>query len=188
MKAVGYLQQARSIDPMPSSTCRCPRPRLEHTTSSSVCTRSRPIRSTRRSAPPRIPIKEIPRCWSAPYLEGLGHEPIVTSDKDGQNSDFDHHSPDAEIVISQPFWPAYLTANRSLRRRSSSLRSLPGSAPTMEFVIWVEARHAGRTADVQTGRLGRCQPVSRRGGNWTLANRPKSGHGKIHCRIEHGCS
>lgn len=46
------------------------------------------------------------------YLESLGHEFIVTSDKDGPNSVFEKHLPDAEIVISQPFWPAYLTAER----------------------------------------------------------------------------
>lgn len=49
------------------------------------------------------------------YLEGLGHELIVTSDKDGETSVFDHHLADAEIVISQPFWPAYLTAERIAR-------------------------------------------------------------------------
>ncbi|MGH3778005.1 MAG: NAD-dependent formate dehydrogenase [Pseudonocardiaceae bacterium] len=47
-----------------------------------------------------------------PFLEGLGHELVVTSDKDGAGSEFDRHLPDAEIVISQPFWPAYLTAER----------------------------------------------------------------------------
>ena len=46
------------------------------------------------------------------YLEGLGHELIVTADKDGESSEFDRHLPDAEVVISQPFWPAYLTAER----------------------------------------------------------------------------
>jgi formate dehydrogenase len=50
-----------------------------------------------------------------PYLEGLGHELIVTSDKDGENSELDRHLPEAEIVISQPFWPAYLTAERIAR-------------------------------------------------------------------------
>ncbi|MDT5189128.1 MAG: formate dehydrogenase [Mycobacterium sp.] len=49
------------------------------------------------------------------YLEGLGHELIVTSDKDGENSVLDQHLADAEIVISQPFWPAYLTAERIAR-------------------------------------------------------------------------
>jgi formate dehydrogenase len=46
------------------------------------------------------------------FLEGLGHELIVTSDKEGADSEFDRHLPDAEIVISQPFWPAYLTSER----------------------------------------------------------------------------
>ena len=44
------------------------------------------------------------------FLEGLGHTFIVTSDKEGQNSLFERELPDADIVISQPFWPAYLTA------------------------------------------------------------------------------
>jgi formate dehydrogenase len=46
------------------------------------------------------------------YLEGAGHKLIVTSDKDGPNSAFEREIVDAEIVISQPFWPAYLTAER----------------------------------------------------------------------------
>jgi formate dehydrogenase len=46
------------------------------------------------------------------YLEGLGHELIVTSSKDGADSELDRHLADAEVVISQPFYPAYLTAER----------------------------------------------------------------------------
>jgi formate dehydrogenase len=46
------------------------------------------------------------------YLESLGHELVVTSDKEGVDSEFDRHLADAEVVISQPFWPAYLTAER----------------------------------------------------------------------------
>jgi formate dehydrogenase len=46
------------------------------------------------------------------YLESQGHQLVVTSDKDGPNSVFERELPDAEIVISQPFWPAYLTAER----------------------------------------------------------------------------
>ena len=47
-----------------------------------------------------------------PYLEGLGHTFVVTSDKDGPGSAFERELADAEVVISQPFWPAYLTAER----------------------------------------------------------------------------
>ena len=36
----------------------------------------------------------------------------MTSDKDGQNSVLDRELVDAEIVISQPFWPAYITRER----------------------------------------------------------------------------
>ncbi len=46
------------------------------------------------------------------FLEDLGHTLVVTSDKDGANSTLDKELPDAEIVISQPFWPAYITAAR----------------------------------------------------------------------------
>ena len=41
-----------------------------------------------------------------------GHELIVTSDKEGENSEFEKHLPDADVVISQPFWPAYLGKDR----------------------------------------------------------------------------
>jgi formate dehydrogenase len=46
------------------------------------------------------------------FLESNGHELVVTSDKDGPDSVFERELHDAEIVISQPFWPAYLTAER----------------------------------------------------------------------------
>jgi formate dehydrogenase len=46
------------------------------------------------------------------FLAGLGHSLIVTSDKDGADSVFERELPGADIVISQPFWPAYLTAER----------------------------------------------------------------------------
>ncbi|MBE9373826.1 NAD-dependent formate dehydrogenase [Saccharopolyspora sp. HNM0983] len=46
------------------------------------------------------------------FLEDAGHTLVVTSDKDGPDSAFDRELPDADVVISQPFWPAYLTADR----------------------------------------------------------------------------
>ena len=46
------------------------------------------------------------------FIENAGHELIVTSDKDSKDSVFDQHLSDASIVISQPFWPAYLTKDR----------------------------------------------------------------------------
>jgi formate dehydrogenase len=46
------------------------------------------------------------------FLENQGHTLLVTSDKDGPDSVFERELPEADIVISQPFWPAYLTAER----------------------------------------------------------------------------
>jgi formate dehydrogenase len=46
------------------------------------------------------------------FPESQGHTFVVTSDKDGPDSVFERELADAEIVISQPFWPAYLTAER----------------------------------------------------------------------------
>jgi formate dehydrogenase len=46
------------------------------------------------------------------FLEAAGHTLVVTSDKDGPDSEFERELPDADVVISQPFWPAYLTAER----------------------------------------------------------------------------
>ena len=60
------------------------------------------------------------------YLERLGHTLVVTSDKDGENSRFERELPDAEIVISQPFWPAYLTAERIAKANKLKLAITAG--------------------------------------------------------------
>jgi formate dehydrogenase len=46
------------------------------------------------------------------FLEGAGHTLTVTSDKDGPDSVFERELATADVVISQPFWPAYMTAER----------------------------------------------------------------------------
>ncbi len=46
------------------------------------------------------------------FLEAAGHTFVVTSDKEGPNSVLDRELADADIVISQPFWPAYITRER----------------------------------------------------------------------------
>lgn len=60
------------------------------------------------------------------FLEERGHRLIVTSDKDGADSVFERELPDAEIVISQPFWPAYLTAERIAKAPSLKLAVTAG--------------------------------------------------------------
>ena len=46
------------------------------------------------------------------FLEAAGHTLVVTSDKDGPNSRLEKELPDTDVVISQPFWPAYMTRER----------------------------------------------------------------------------
>ena len=46
------------------------------------------------------------------FVENRGHTFVVTSDKDGPDSVLEKELVDANVVISQPFWPAYLTAER----------------------------------------------------------------------------
>ncbi|MFE6741028.1 NAD-dependent formate dehydrogenase [Streptomyces tubercidicus] len=46
------------------------------------------------------------------FLEDRGHTLVVTSDKEGEGSTLDRELPDSDVVISQPFWPAYLTPER----------------------------------------------------------------------------
>ncbi|AEU35217.1 NAD-dependent formate dehydrogenase [Granulicella mallensis] len=60
------------------------------------------------------------------YLEGLGHTLVVTSDKEGEDSVFERELPDAEIVISQPFWPAYLTPERIAKAKKLKLAVTAG--------------------------------------------------------------
>jgi formate dehydrogenase len=60
------------------------------------------------------------------FFEGLGHTFVVTSDKEGPNSVFERELPDAEVVISQPFWPAYLTAERIAKAKKLKLAITAG--------------------------------------------------------------
>jgi formate dehydrogenase len=52
------------------------------------------------------------------FLESAGHKFVVTSDKDGPDSVFERELIDADIVISQPFWPAYMTAERFAKAKN----------------------------------------------------------------------
>ena len=46
------------------------------------------------------------------FLETNGHSLVVTSDKDAKGCKADKELVDADIVISQPFWPYYLTREK----------------------------------------------------------------------------
>ena len=84
-----------------------------------------------------------------PYLERLGHELIVTSDKEGPDSEFEKHLPDAEIVISQPFWPAYLTKERIAKAKKLKLALTAGIGS--DHVDLDAAAKAGITVAEVTG-------------------------------------
>jgi len=55
------------------------------------------------------------------FVEAAGHQLVVTSDKDGEDSVFERELVDADVVISQPFWPAYMTTERFAKARNIKL-------------------------------------------------------------------
>ncbi|CDO75341.1 hypothetical protein BN946_scf184966.g9 [Trametes cinnabarina] len=55
-----------------------------------------------------------------PWLESRGHEYIVTDDKEGPNSVFQKHIVDAEVLITTPFHPAYVT--RDIIEKAKNLK------------------------------------------------------------------
>jgi formate dehydrogenase len=60
------------------------------------------------------------------FLEARGHRLVVTADKDGPDSVFERELPQAEVVISQPFWPAYLTSERIAKAANLKLALTAG--------------------------------------------------------------
>lgn len=60
------------------------------------------------------------------WLEGLGHTVVVTDSKEGADSVLDRELPDTDIVISQPFWPAYLTPERLAKAEKLSIAITAG--------------------------------------------------------------
>ena len=60
------------------------------------------------------------------FLEDAGHKFVVTSDKDGPDSVFERELVDADVVISQPFWPAYLTTERVAKAHNLKLAITAG--------------------------------------------------------------
>eukprot|EP00252_Welwitschia_mirabilis_P022672 TRINITY_DN6202_c0_g1_i1.p1 TRINITY_DN6202_c0_g1~~TRINITY_DN6202_c0_g1_i1.p1 ORF type:complete len:386 (+),score=65.60 TRINITY_DN6202_c0_g1_i1:60-1217(+) len=55
------------------------------------------------------------------WLESKGHQYIVTDDKEGPNCELEKHIPDAHVVISTPFHPAYMTAERIKKAKNLKL-------------------------------------------------------------------
>ncbi|MFL2853192.1 MAG: NAD-dependent formate dehydrogenase [Candidatus Pelagibacter sp.] len=60
------------------------------------------------------------------FLESNGHEFIVTNSKDGDGCEADKHIVDADIVISQPFFPYYLTKERIAKAKNLKMAVTAG--------------------------------------------------------------
>ena len=60
------------------------------------------------------------------FLESNGHELIVTNSKDGDGCEADKHIVNADIVISQPFFPYYLTKERIAKAKNLKMAITAG--------------------------------------------------------------
>ncbi|KAI4175472.1 MAG: hypothetical protein LQ343_001672 [Gyalolechia ehrenbergii] len=60
------------------------------------------------------------------WLEDQGHTLVTTSDKEGENSTFDKELVDAEVIITTPFHPGYLTAERLAKAKNLKLAVTAG--------------------------------------------------------------
>ena len=60
------------------------------------------------------------------FLESNGHKLIVTNSKDGDGCEADKHIVDADIVISQPFFPYYLTKERIAKAKNLKMAITAG--------------------------------------------------------------
>jgi len=60
------------------------------------------------------------------WLEDQGHTLVTTSDKEGEGSTFDKELVDAEVIITTPFHPGYLTAERLAKAKNLKLAITAG--------------------------------------------------------------
>jgi formate dehydrogenase len=88
------------------------------------------------------------------FLEDAGHTLIVTADKDGPDSEFEQRLPEAEVVISQPFWPAYLTAERIAKAPNLKLAITAGIGSDHVDL------HAAIENDITVAEVTYCNSIS----------------------------
>ncbi|KAK5241219.1 formate dehydrogenase (NAD+), partial [Cryomyces antarcticus] len=60
------------------------------------------------------------------WVEEQGHTLVTTSDKEGENSKFDQELVDAEVIITTPFHPGYLTAERLAKAKNLKIAITAG--------------------------------------------------------------
>jgi len=61
-----------------------------------------------------------------PWLESQGHTLVTTSDKEGEHSAFERELVDAEVIITTPFHPGYLMADRLAKAKHLKLAITAG--------------------------------------------------------------
>ncbi|XP_023922293.1 formate dehydrogenase, mitochondrial [Quercus suber] len=83
------------------------------------------------------------------WLESQGHQYIVTDDKEGPNSELEKHIPDLHVLITTPFHPAYVTAERI--KKAKNLQLLLTAGIGSDHIDLPAAAAAGLTVAEVTG-------------------------------------
>ncbi|KAI4346987.1 hypothetical protein L6164_007843 [Bauhinia variegata] len=83
------------------------------------------------------------------WLESQGHQYIVTDDKEGPDSELEKHIPDLHVLISTPFHPAYVTAERI--KKAKNLQLLLTAGIGSDHIDLNAAAAAGLTVAEVTG-------------------------------------
>ncbi|KAF3332766.1 formate dehydrogenase [Carex littledalei] len=83
------------------------------------------------------------------WLESQGHTYILTDDKEGPNCELEKHIEDMHVLITTPFHPAYVTADRI--KRAKNLQLLLTAGIGSDHVDLQAAAAAGLTVAEVTG-------------------------------------
>ncbi|XP_011098484.1 formate dehydrogenase, mitochondrial [Sesamum indicum] len=83
------------------------------------------------------------------WLESNGHQYIVTSDKEGPDCELEKHLPDLHVLITTPFHPAYVTAERI--KKAKNLKLLLTAGIGSDHIDLKAAADAGLTVAEVTG-------------------------------------
>ncbi|OAY29916.1 formate dehydrogenase, mitochondrial [Manihot esculenta] len=83
------------------------------------------------------------------WLESQGHRYIVTDDKEGPHSELEKHIPDLHVLVSTPFHPAYVTAERI--KKAKNLQLLLTAGVGSDHIDLKAAAAAGLTVAEVTG-------------------------------------
>ncbi|KAK9925281.1 hypothetical protein M0R45_033610 [Rubus argutus] len=83
------------------------------------------------------------------WLESQGHKYIVTDDKEGPNCELEKHIEDMHVLITTPFHPAYVTAERI--KRAKNLQLLLTAGIGSDHIDLKAAAAAGLTVAEVTG-------------------------------------